>query len=133
MLIHFYNFLERLKSGPAKKNKILLVATSIGLVINLATWAIIYFKFRPLVYHLPADQAFIPLHYNIYLGIDSLGNWKKIFWLPGIGLIIGFINTILALMIFSKKEILSYFLSISFAVIQLFLLVATIITILINI
>ena len=133
MLIYFYNFVNKIKSTPARKNKLILIASAIGFALNLFIWAIIYFKFYPAVYSLPEDQSFIPLHYNIYLGVDLFGRWQRIFILPGIGLFIFILNTILALFLYDKKEIISYFLTICSTLVQLFLLIATILTILINI
>ena len=133
MLIHFYKFIDKLKATPARKNKLIIISSAIGLAINILIWALIYFKFYPAVYSLPEEQSFIPLHYNIYLGIDLFGHWQRIFILPGIGLFIFALNTILALSLFNKKEIISYFLSVGAALIQVFLFIATLLTILINI
>ncbi|MEK7512097.1 MAG: hypothetical protein AAB575_03740 [Patescibacteria group bacterium] len=133
MLVFLYQFLDKLKTTPARKNKLILISSIIGLVLNLLIWLVIYFKFYPLVYDLPEEQSFIPLHYNIYLGVDLFGKWQNIFYLPGIGLVIFLVNTISALLLYSKKEILSYFLSVSSALLQVFLLLATIFVILINI
>ncbi|MEK7159242.1 MAG: hypothetical protein AAB766_01945 [Patescibacteria group bacterium] len=133
MLVFLYQFLDKLKTTPARKNKLILISSIVGLVLNLLIWLVIYFKFYPLVYDLPEEQSFIPLHYNIYLGVDLFGKWQNIFYLPGIGLVIFLVNTISALLLYSKKEILSYFLSVSSALLQVFLLLATIFVILINI
>lgn len=133
MLVFLYQFLEKLRTTPARKNKLILLSGIAGLALNIFIWLIIYFKFYPLVYNLPEEQSFIPLHYNIYLGVDLFGKWQNIFYLPGIGLAIFLVNTISALLLYSKKEILSYFLSISSALLQVFLLLATIFVILINI
>jgi len=133
MLVHFYHFLEKLKSSPARKNRTLIIATIISLCLNLFIWLLIYFRLRPMVKLLPADQAFIPLHYNTYLGVDSFGNWLNIFLLPGLGLLIFLINTLLAVLIYNRKDILSYFLVLTNLISQLLLLIATVFIILINI
>ncbi len=133
MLIHFHKFIDYLRKTPAWKNKVFIIFSIIGLIINLLIWLLIYFKFYPAVYNLPEEQSFIPLHYNIYLGIDLFGKWQKIFYLPGLGLVIFLINTILSLIIYNKKEILSYFLTIISTLCQIFLFIATLLTILINI
>ncbi|MBU1132379.1 hypothetical protein KKC32_04005 [Patescibacteria group bacterium] len=133
MIIHFYKFINNIKSSPARKNKLLLISTGIGLVLNGLIWALILLKLRPVVSHLPADQAFIPLHYNIYLGVDSYGRWEKLFLLPGAGILFWFVNSLFAAILFSKKEILSYFLSLTSTILQVFLLISTIFIVLINI
>lgn len=133
MLVLIHKFLNKLYSTPARKNKTIVVCFLIGLTLNLIIWLLIYFKFYPVVYNLPEEQSFVPLHYNIYLGVDLFGKWQKIFILPAIGLIIIIANTILAFNLFDKKELASHFLMISSALSQLILLLAAIFAILINI
>jgi len=133
MFIHLYQFCNRFKSTPAWKNKLLIIPLATATLLNLAIWLLIYFKFYPVVYSLPKEQSYIPLHYNIYTGIDLFGSWQRIFIWPTIGLIILLINLILAIIIYEKKEIVSYFLSFAATLAQIFLLIATLLTILINI
>ena len=133
MLVHFYRFIAKLRGTPARKNKIIIISTAIAVVLNLVIWLVIYLRLRPLVINLPEEQSFIPLHYNIYLGVDSFGKWTKAFMLPGLGLLFLIINTIVALTIYSRKEILSYFLVTVSAVVQVLLLISTILVVLINI
>ncbi|HBL39884.1 TPA: hypothetical protein DDZ10_04445 [Candidatus Uhrbacteria bacterium] len=42
------------------------------------------------------ENPFIPLHYNIYLGIDGFGPWYRIFILPVLGLVMLVLNLSLA-------------------------------------
>ena len=133
MLTYFYKFINRLKSSPARKNKLILIPFILATLFNLTIWSLIYFKFRPYVYNLPDDQSFIPLHYNLYLGIDKFGHWQKIFYLPLTGFIFLLINAFIAQFVYNKKEILSYFVSILSALMQIIILVATVFIILINI
>jgi hypothetical protein len=133
MLVHFYKFIDKLRGTPARKNKIILIATATAVVLNIIIWLVIYLRLRPLVINLPEEQSFIPLHYNIYLGVDNFGKWTKTFMIPGLGLLFLIINTILALTIYSRKEILSYFLVTVSAVVQVLLLISTILVVLINI
>ena len=133
MLIHFYQFFNRFKSTPAWKNKLLSIPLAAAAMVNSTIWLLIYFKFYPAVYSLPQEQSYIPLHYNIYTGIDLFGSWQRIFIWPTIGLIILIINLVLAIVLYDKKEIISYFLSFAAVFVQVFLLIATMLTILINI
>ena len=52
----------------------------------------------PLLKLLPIVRGnpFIPLHYNIYLGIDRFGLWYEVFILPVIGIVILVLNLSLA-------------------------------------
>jgi hypothetical protein len=133
MLIHFYKLIESFKSNPAKRDKLIIVAISIGIFINILIWLLIYLKLKPAIIHSGKIDAYIPLHYNIYIGIDSYGNWRKVFYLPGIGLLFIIINSILAFYLYNKKKILSYFFSITTPFLQFLLLVSLILIVLINI
>lgn len=133
MLTRLHQFITSLQITPGRKDKLIITATIIGIVINIAAWILILSQLRSIIYNLPAEQAFIPLHYNIYLGVDSFGPWQQIFIMPGFGLFVLLINTILALSLFNRKKIISYFLTISSAAVQLFVLIATVLVILINI
>jgi len=133
MLVYFYRFLDKIRNSPVRKNRTLLIATILSFVLNILIWILIYVRLRPLVINLPEEQAFIPLHYNTYLGVDSYGPWTKIFYLPLLGLGIFLVNTLLAVIIYNRKDLLSYFLIISSLLAQLLLLIATTFIILINI
>jgi len=79
------------------------------------------------------ENTSLPLHYNIYWGIDLFGQWYQSLILPILGLAILVINFILAIFLYSQKIMASYFFTISSVFVQLFLLIASILIILINI
>jgi len=132
MLAFFHQLIENLKTSPARKNKIILICTISSLVINLLIWALLIFKFRPIALA-SAEKATLPLHYNIYWGIDLFGQWYQSFILPALGLIILIMNFIFSILLYSKKILASYFFIIASVFIQTFLLISTILIILINI
>lgn len=84
-----------------KSIKIILI---LSILINLFTWIF-------LVWSVKGQPESIPLHYNIYFGIDLYGNWYEILVLPSFGLLFLVINSILGAIFFSKEKILSYFLA----------------------
>lgn len=63
-----------------------------SLVLVILMVALPLWKLLPIV----SDNPFIPLHYNIYLGIDRFGPWYQIFILPVIGGVILLLNLSLA-------------------------------------
>ena len=63
----------------------------VALVLNLALWLMAWLIYRRL------DQELVILHYNVIFGIDSLGAPAKIYWLPGIGLLIFSFNALASL------------------------------------
>lgn len=74
----------------------------------------------------------IPLHYNIYSGIDLFGPWWYIFMIPAIGLIIFVFNLICAVAIWRRERVLSYFYLGVSAGSQLILFVSMVFVVLLN-
>jgi hypothetical protein len=100
--------------------------TVLSLVANLLDWILIKIFIQPI------DLSII-LHYNVYLGVDMLGNYQRVYFLPLIGLILFGINLSLAIFLYRKKErIASYLLMIATLMIQLSLIVSTVSIIIIN-
>jgi hypothetical protein len=96
------------------------------LVANLADWVILK------IFIQPVDFPII-LHYNVYFGVDMLGDWKQVFILPFLGLILFIINFLLSLYFYNQKErIASYILLMATLMIQLSLVVASTSVIIIN-
>lgn len=100
-------------------NKVLLFLTGISFLSNIFVWYLIYNYFRLLV--IGGDTSSIPLHYNIYFGIDYLGPFEYIYTLPILGLIIIFINIVLSIILYNRVKILSIFLTVFGLISQLFL------------
>jgi len=67
------------------------------LFLDLASWAIVIYYIRPV--DLP-----IVLHYNVYLGVDVIGDWWQVYFLSIISNIFLIVNTILAYTFYQKKE-----------------------------
>jgi len=74
----------------------------------------------------------IILHYNLFFGVDYLGDYNKIYTIPFVGVIIITINTILGHLLYRKEKLASYFLSFNTFIIQTFLLFASYLVIKIN-
>jgi len=98
----------------------------LGGIVNIADWVALKIFIKPIDFP-------IILHYNVYFGVDMLGNWKEVFLLPFIGIILFLINTFLSIHFYRRKErIASYLLLMASLMIQLSLLVASISVIIIN-
>lgn len=65
--------------------------------VGLANWGILIFYIRPV--DLP-----IVLHYNVFLGVDIVGDWWQLYFLPIIADLFLIINVILAYIFYQKKE-----------------------------
>jgi len=94
--------------------------------LNVANWVILYIFIKPV--DLP-----IILHYNVYFGVDMIGDWWQVYFLPSMGAVFFIINTFLAGFFYEKNErIASYiFLLVAF-LIQVGIIIASASVIAIN-
>lgn len=108
------------------KRAIVIWLVILSLAINLSEWIILK------VFIKPVDFPII-LHYNVYFGVDMVGNYKSVFLIPLIGLALFLVNFLLSLYFYrSKERIASYLLLMAALMIQLSLLVAALSIIIIN-
>lgn len=82
---------------------------------------------------LAKNQPFIPLHYNIYLGVDNFGPWYAVFVLPGLGLALLLVNIIFEAVFFRREKVLSYFFAYATVFAELLLLAAMVLIVLLNV
>lgn len=90
-----------------------LSSFGVSIFLNVLMWVLLYWQIRPLAFTAQFGQ--IPLHYNLFLGIDALGPWYMVFLLPIFGAFIVVLNNILGYYFYIKERVLSY----SFVVVQL--------------
>lgn len=76
------------------------------------------------------DDSFLPLHYNLYFGIDYLGEFKDLYSFPMFGLIALAINLTVAASLAKKIRILSYALIYTALLIQVLILISLILIVL---
>ena len=131
MIVHFYQAFDTLKNSPARRNKYILISSISALLINLALWFFLYIYLNRILASNP-EVTSIPLHYNVFLGIDLVASWWQAFFLPLIGLAIIIVNTLLAFMVYSKKSLASYFLTTTSLLVHVTLAVAGLLIVLIN-
>ena len=100
----FYNALSNIKSrlgiffSQEFFRSALMHWVLIGaLILNGINWGLIAFFISPVDFP-------IVLHYNVYFGVDVIGAWWQLYFLPAIGLIIMIVNTVLGYLFYQKKE-----------------------------
>ncbi|MDD4995649.1 MAG: hypothetical protein PHW53_04285 [Patescibacteria group bacterium] len=103
--------------------------TIFSAVLLFALWILATVKIAPL----SGEGAFLPLHYNIYFGIDLIGAWYKIFAIPGAGTVFFIVNCVLAAIFYKKEKVLSYFAAAANFILSIGLAVALVLIILLNI
>ncbi|MDR3559743.1 MAG: hypothetical protein P4L62_03755 [Candidatus Pacebacteria bacterium] len=107
-------------------NHIVLWLLLFGIITNAADWTILLVFMNRL-------DADVILHYNVYFGVDMLGNWKLAFMMPAVGLVLFLVNAFLADYFYRNKErIASYILLLAALMVQLSLIVASAAVIMIN-
>ncbi len=72
------------------------------------------------------------LHYNSFFGVDYLGEYYKIFFIPLVGLVLLLINGVAGYWLYSRDKLATYFLIAAAMEIQIFLFIAGIVLIKIN-
>ena len=85
------------------KDKIAWWLINVSILSILATWSLFLFK------KIVASPLAV-LHYNIYAGIDVLGNWYWLYLLPALALLISILDCLLAITFWTRFRIMSYFL-----------------------
>ncbi len=100
------------------RSRIILWLLALNVIANIANWIIIAI----FINRLDGD---IILHYNVYFGVDAMGDWHRVFLLPIIGVIILALNAVLAAYFYIKKErIASYILLLAAFMVQINLIIA---------
>ncbi|MFA6271490.1 MAG: hypothetical protein WC693_00085 [Patescibacteria group bacterium] len=117
------SFLQKLHAPL--RNKIIGVALLIALFLNLGIWILLYMNIKP-----SPDPVF--LHYNIYFGIDLIGDWYRIYIIPLSGLLIILVNYFVGVIMYSSKRILSYLIVIFTIPVNMFLALAAVLLAFIN-
>lgn len=84
------------------KDKLVLVLSLIISLLFLATWFL--FLIRKIDY-----SNLSVLHTNIYVGIDVLGSWQWLFYLPGLTILVSVLNFILAFFLWTRQRMWTYY------------------------
>lgn len=107
------------------KDPWIIVPLVTGLATQLFVWPFIFFQ-------LGQRSDYLFLHYNIIFGVDLVGPWWKILYLPlgGLGIII--LNIALSLYIYNHDKLISRMLLFFAALFSLFLVWAVYLAVDIN-
>lgn len=93
--------------------------------LNLATWAYLHEnKFGegfPLI-----------LHYNLFLGVDVVGEFRQLYILPAVGLLFLVLNAALGQFFFKIERLASYLLTLNTLIVEIILLLASYLLIRVN-
>lgn len=96
----------------------LLLSTIFAVLLNCATWLFVSNQVQP-------SSDVVPLHYNIYFGIDLLGPWWYVLLFPAVGTVTCVANAFLAALLMRRDTVAAHFVAIANPAIQLFLLLGS--------
>ena len=111
-----------------KHSKLFRRTTVVSGALLLLTVALPIWKIIPI----GADNPFIPLHYNVYMGIDEFGPWQSVFVLPAIGLVLLLVNVVLQGTLHRHEKVLSTFFAVATVASEAVLLVSMTLIVLLN-
>ncbi len=97
-------FFSKIKHNYIWNNRFIFWGILLNFILNVFYLGFIFFVTKG------RNNDIIPLHYNIYFGIDSFGSPSKFFVLPQVSFIIFLINSFLCYYYYKYSRILSYFL-----------------------
>lgn len=125
----FKKYLNRVKNFFKQEffsNTVVHWALIGSLFLNGVCWGFLAFFVRPVDFP-------IILHYNVYFGVDIIGDWWQAYLLPFIGLVVLIVNMFLSYIFFKQKErVISYLLLLASLIVQISALIAAGSIILIN-
>lgn len=99
-----------------KRLPVLLMLGVAG-ILNLAAWI-------EILVHIHPSATPIFLHYNILFGIDEIGPWSDLLWLPIGGAAIIVVNAAIGWLMFAKERCIEYILLAMSVLIEIHLLIA---------
>lgn len=99
----YSNYKLKRTTSPFLKNKVVVWLFWFNLIVLVVDFFYIFLKLK-------GREDLIPLHYNIYFGVDLIGNKEQVFKLPLIGAIVFLVNYFLAGLIYRSEKFASYIL-----------------------
>ena len=97
----------------------------LAVLVNLTMWVAVWWIVEP------TDRPII-LHYNVYFGVDSIGDWRNVFLMPALAAVILLANVVLSRFFYYKERLASYLFAGMALVVQLLMAVGLGSVILIN-
>ncbi|MEI7741526.1 MAG: hypothetical protein WCJ29_03410 [bacterium] len=79
-----------------------------------------------------AEQSNVALHYSIFFGVDRVGDWKQVFYLPILGGLSLAVNFALAIAMYSSERFVSHALGVISLLVNLLLIIGTVFVIITN-
>lgn len=107
------------------RDRLILVSFASSLFVNIILWIVLAGKFG-------LSREPLPLHFSVVYGIDFVGSARKLYQLPGAGLLIFFVNLFLGRGLYDREKLLSYFLGFATLAVQIIFAVAVLALVVLN-
>jgi len=99
------------------RDKLVFVPLIISGILQIFMWWYIF-------NHLKVGEAHYFLHYNIVFGVDLVGNWWRIIFMPITGLIFMLLNFGLAIYFYNHDKLMARLFTVATPLFQFFLSIA---------
>lgn len=110
------------------RQPLFFVSAAFSILVLALILALLLWRLRPIV----EGRDLIPLHYNVYVGVDRVGAWTRLLWIPGFGALVFFFNFLSASWWYGQEKMLATFFVVGTPLVELVLLVATLLILLVN-
>lgn len=108
------------------RHRPILIMIGSSLLINLLIWLWLFFSIRPGV-----ESVF--LHYSALYGVNLIGEWHQIFFVPAFGLVVLVINSLVGWVLFQKDRFIAHLLSGIVLLVHLFLVIVSFLLVFLNV
>jgi len=123
---YFFSKLKTFFYGDFFKNPIVFFLLAIILFLNAVSFIILSIFIKK-------TSSLVILHYNVYFGVDLIGDWWQIYIMPVMGVFFALINIFLAKYFYQQEErIGAYCLMLASLFVEVGIIIASISMILIN-
>ena len=100
----------------------------VALLVLIPIWVIPFWLLRDVV---PPGEL-LPLHYNVYLGVDYAGPWYVSLFFPGFATIVLILNTVIATRLRKESKLLANTLVVSAMFVSILTLLALFFVLVLN-
>ena len=103
-----------------------VIMFGLSALLNTATWFWLFWNIRP-------QEEPVFLHYNILFGVDYIGPWWKMVFLPATGFVILLTNAVLGWLMYQKHAFFAHLANAASVLCQIFILISASLLVFLNV
>jgi hypothetical protein len=108
--------IRNIRTSKMLRDRMSIILALVALGINLLNFALLFI-------HSPSTKSLIPTHYSSFTGFEGVGPWYGPFNISLFGLTVTLLNSVIAVVMFSRSRLVSFYLLISACVVGMFCLI----------